>query len=129
MRQAAGGNASAWGVEDLPSNQYGLDFEPSISGTNSELPDALEKYINEELGGIGTPPKDEIDKMNLIRNFTQQPVMSPDDPDILVDKNTTIPYKAVLKTPFVQKQLQIMSRMGISGKNVGGNKMGSDSTP
>jgi hypothetical protein len=125
--QAAGGNVSAWGVEDLPSNKYGVEFEPHIPDCNTDLPDALEKYINDVLGGLGTPPKDKIDKMNYIRNFTYEPIMSPDDKDIHVDEKTTIPFKGDPNDGTVKKQLKVMGEQGISGDNYGGTGMGGGS--
>ena len=93
-QQARGGNISAWGVEDLPSNRYGVDFEPRIDEDNNcGIPDAVEKYINDVLGGLGAiPSNNTIDKMNFIRNFTEDPVLDPDAKDIHVDKKSGIPF-------------------------------------
>jgi RHS repeat-associated protein len=111
---------SAYGFEDLPSNLYGLKFAKYIDKNNLEgLPGALERFINEELGGLLPPPDDSVVlALNQIRNFSEDPILDPNGKDILTDPATGIRYKenpAYMTdkyAPFVRKsQLRQLDKM------------------
>jgi RHS repeat-associated protein len=117
-KQANVGHYSAWGVEDLPSNKFGVGFEPHLPDCNSDMPNALVEYLEDALGGMGDPPMNDIDAMNYIRNFTYDPVMSSKDKDIHVH-SSGIPYKGDPNQLSVKLELKHMANNGISGEEYG----------
>ncbi len=118
--QARAGNASAFSVEDLPSNHYGILFEPSIDENKlCDLPDVFESFVQNRLGGFSMPPMFRILNYNLTRNFSDDPIMDPFGPDIIVDQSTGIPYKSGGNPSYERTWLDIMHSHGISGSSVG----------
>jgi hypothetical protein len=74
---------SAFSVEDLVSNKVGVEFEEYLPDKVSDLPNAWRKFVDEKLGGSGTPPKVEvIEKLNEIYNLGYTPVLDPKQKDI-----------------------------------------------
>jgi hypothetical protein len=122
VNQAKAGNVSAWGVEDLPSNEAGLEFESRLSGNDikTTLADEIASFIDQDMGGVITAPNDsEIDKLNLIRNFSEDPILSSSDSDLVTDPSTGITYKSSGDPDFDRGALDQMAANGISGSSVG----------
>jgi RHS repeat-associated protein len=116
-RQARLGNKSAWGIEDLPSNLYGAEFD--YPECNTDLPARLVRYIDDKLGGLAAGPKNDLAKMNYIRNFTASPILSLKDKRIKVHKPSGIPYVSHSDDVYTKNQLRTMAAKGISGRNYG----------
>jgi len=124
VEQAKVGSNSAWGVEDLPSNRAGLNFESNLNTSDIEttLADQIVAFVDTALGGVVAPPAAaDIDALNLIRNFSDEPVLDANDPSILTDPATGIRYKSNGDAEFERKQLDTMAANGISPTNVGTN--------
>jgi RHS repeat-associated protein len=122
VNQAKAGNVSAWGVEDLPSNEAGLEFESRLSGNDikTTLADEIASFIDQDMGGVITAPNDsEIDKLNLIRNFSEDPILSSSDSDLVTDPSTGITNKSSGDPDFDRGALDQMAANGISGSSVG----------
>ena len=98
-RQAKSGDPgeqkSGFAFEDLPSNRMGTRFSEFINtGDLAALPGVVEKFIDDQLGGLLPPPTDKIDEFNNIRNFSDAPILDPKGKDILTDPRTKIKYKS-----------------------------------
>jgi len=77
------GGGGAFGVEDLPSNKAGVEFEEYLPDKVSGLTGAIEKYVNEKCGGFGPVPAN-LKAFNRIRNFGYDGVLDPNGSDIKV---------------------------------------------
>ena len=108
-----------------------MEFEKYINVDElCELPDVFEIYIKEKLGGLLPAPISDIDKFNLIRNFSPDPVLDINGKDIIIDPITGIPYKSSGSNPlYHRRDLDSMHNQGISGTNTGGKRIGAGSFP
>jgi RHS repeat-associated protein len=133
INQAMEGDQSAFGFEDMPSNFLGLEFTSYMGTKMCDIPKYLEKFINDKLGGIIKPTDEQlnqIDALNLIRNFTKHPILSPDDPKVMTDSKTKIRYRSETKDmgdpaaqsgiiQFERQMLDTMFGNGITSTNIG----------
>jgi len=126
--QTRQGLPSAFGVEDLPSNRYGAMFTAYLDTDNMcGLGEQLERFVNDELGGLGDPPVFQLRDFNQIRNLSSEPVLDPHEEGVLTDEETGIRYKPPPGEPWHRdvdwsQHLDLLITHGYSGKNMWGSK-------
>jgi hypothetical protein len=118
VQQALGGNVSAFGVEDLPSNRRGADWSMPTRNMKA-LPDRLADHITKSLGGFKyPPPRHVIEKLNWVRNFSETPVTDPEDPSIEKNPITGIRFKSSGSFALDCYYQDALNKGGISGTDI-----------